>query len=464
MNNIYVKDIIEKCNGELLVGDPNLILKKFSKDTRTITEGDIYIGIKGEVFDGNTFYEEAFNKGASCCILDNIPNDLDISKYKDKTIVKVEDTIKCIQELATYKRSLYNIPVIAVTGSVGKTSTKDIIYEVVKTKYKTLKTEGNQNNHIGLPLTILKLTDEEALVVEMGMNHLGEISVLTNIVKPTIAVITNIGTAHIGLLGSRENILKAKLEITESMNKKDTLIINNDNDLLHKEYPELKDLYKMVTIGIDNKSNYNATNIKDNIFSSTFNINNDKITVNVGSTAFIYNSLVAYAIGKELNIKHSKIIDAIYNFKLSPHRLERKITKNNITLIDDTYNANFDSMINSLSILSKVKDKRKVAILGDILELGKYSKEIHKNIGKTITKDTLDILITIGNSSKYIKEEAINNNFPKDNIYSFKNYNESLEELPSILKPNDIVLLKASHGIELDKIVDYLMNKINVTK
>ena len=458
MPNIYVKDIIDKCNGELLIGDKNLVLNNFSKDTRTINKGDIYIGIKGESFDGNTFYEEAFSKGASCCILDNIPENIDISKYQDKTIIKVPNTIKCIQQLAKIKRSMYNIPVIAVTGSVGKTSTKDIIYEVVKTKYKTLKTEGNQNNHIGLPLTILKLTDEEALVVEMGMNHLGEISVLANIVKPTIAVITNIGTAHIGLLGSRENILKAKLEITEPLSKDNTLIINNDNDLLHKESSKLKDKYNLITIGIDNDSNYKATNIKDNIFSSNFNINKDNITINVGSTAFIYNSLVAYAIGKELNIESSKIIKAISNFKLSPHRLERKITKNNITLIDDTYNANQDSMINSLSILSKVKDKRKIAILGDILELGNYSEQIHRNIGKNITKATLDILITIGNYSKYIKEEALNNNFPIDNIYSYDNYEESLEELPSILKPNDIVLLKASHGIKLDKIVDYLLH------
>ena len=189
MPNIYVKDIIDKCNGELLIGDKNLVLNNFSKDTRTINKGDIYIGIKGESFDGNTFYEEAFSKGASCCILDNIPENIDISKYQDKTIIKVPNTIKCIQQLAKIKRSMYNIPVIAVTGSVGKTSTKDIIYEVVKTKYKTLKTEGNQNNHIGLPLTILKLTDEEALVVEMGMNHLGEISVLAKYQKMIDALV-----------------------------------------------------------------------------------------------------------------------------------------------------------------------------------------------------------------------------------------------------------------------------------
>ena len=199
-----------------------------------------------------------------------------------------------------------------------------------------------------------------------------------------------------------------------------------------------------------------TTNIKDNIFSSNFNINDNNITINVGSKAFIYNSLVAYAIGKTLNIKDSDIISAISNFKLSSHRLERKLTKTGITLIDDTYNANLDSMVNALSILSQVKDKRRVAILADILELGDYSEEIHRNIGKTINPNTLDILITIGPNSNYIKEESLNNNFNKNNIYSFNDYQETLEKLPSILTPDDIVLLKGSHGMQLTKIVDEL--------
>ena len=307
MHNLYVKDILDKCNGKLITGNKDLILTNFSKDTRIINKGDTYIAIKGEVFDGNKFIEEAFSKGASCCIVEHL-NNVDINKYKDKTIVQVKDSIKCLQTLAKYKRSLYNIPVIAITGSVGKTSTKDLVYEVVNKKYKTLKPVGNLNNHIGLPLTILGLKDHEALVVEMGMNHLKEISLLTNIAKPTIAIITNIGTAHIGNLGSRENILKAKLEITESLKPNSPLIINNDDDMLNKEGPNLNKKYNLITVGIDNKSTYNATNIEDNIFSSTFYINNDKININVGSKAFIYNSLVAYAIGKILKIDSKDIL------------------------------------------------------------------------------------------------------------------------------------------------------------
>ncbi|MEE3343176.1 MAG: UDP-N-acetylmuramoyl-tripeptide--D-alanyl-D-alanine ligase [Bacilli bacterium] len=457
MHNIYVKDILNLCNGELLIGNKDLILENFSKDTRDIKEGDTYIAIKGESFDGNQFIDKAFTNGASCCIIDTT-TPIDINKYNNKTIIKVKDSIKCLQELAKYKRSLYNIPVIAITGSVGKTSTKDIVYEVVSKKYKTLKPIGNFNNHIGLPFTILGLKDHEALVVEMGMNHLKEISLLTSIAKPTIAIITNIGTAHIGNLGSRENILKAKLEITESLSNNNTLIINNDDDLLNKEAPNLQKKYNLVTIGINNKSNYMATNIKENVFSSTFKINNNDININVGSKAFIYNSLVAYAVGNLLNINPNDISKALSEFKLSEHRLEKKITNNGITIIDDTYNANQDSMINSLSLLSKVKNKRRVAVLGDILELGEFSKEIHQNIGKTIKPTTLDILVIVGNDSQYIKEEALKNNFNSNNIYKYKDYKEAISKLPSILKKDDIVLLKASHGMNLVKVVDSIIN------
>ena len=456
MKNIYVEDIVKLCNGILVSGDKNIVIDNICTDTRKIQENDIFIAIKGELYDGNKLYEEAFEKGAIAVILDN-KEVINKEKYQDKTIILVENTIKCLQQLAAYKRSLYDIPVIAVTGSVGKTSTKDIIYEVVKQKYNTLKTEANLNNHIGLPLTILKLKNHEALVIEMGMNHLGEIKTLTNIAKPTISIITNIGTAHIGNLGSRENILKAKLEITEGMNNEGTLIINNDNDLLNKEYNNLKEKYNTITIGINNKSDYNATNIEDNVFESNFKINNEPITINVGGEAFIYNSLVAYAVGKTLNIEDSLISKAISSFKLSPHRLEKKETSSGITIIDDTYNANMDSMLNALRILSKVKNKRRVAILGDMLELGEYTKEIHEQVGEGITPDTLDILITVGNNAKYIKETALKNNFSNSNIYSFIDSNELIQSIDKILSTNDIVLLKGSHSMNLYKVVEHLV-------
>jgi len=454
MNNIYVKDLLKICKAELICGNSDLLLDNFSKDTRTLKENDIYVGIIGENINGNNYYEEAFDKGAKCCILDKNTN-ININKYKDKTIIKVDNTIECLQLLAKYKRSLYDIPVIAITGSVGKTSTKDIVYEVVNKKYKTLKTEGNLNNHIGLPLTILNLKDHEALVVEMGMNHKKELSVLTNIAKPTIAIITNVGTAHIGNLGSRKNILKAKLEILEGLQKKGTVVINNDNDLLHEYFNKNKTNYNIITTGINNKSTYMATNIEEEPFSSKFKINNTNIEINVGGIPFVYNSLIAFAIGKLLNIEELKIKDAIANFKLSHSRLEKIVNKKGVTIIDDTYNANIDSMISALNILGKVKNKRKIALLADMLELGDYSEAFHRQVGKSIVDNKIDILITVGSLSKqFIVEEAKKNNFNKDNIYSFKSYEETYELLDKLLTKEDIILLKGSNSMKINKIVE----------
>ena len=442
---IYVRDIIRICNGLLYSGNDNIECVNFTKDTRTLNTGDIYVGIKGEVFNGNDFYKEAFDKGASVCILDR--DTVIDDKYKKYTIVLVDDTIKAIQKLAKYKRSLYNIPFIGITGSVGKTSVKDMVYHVVSSQYKTLCTKGNMNNHIGVPLTILGLRDHEALIVEMGMNHLGEIHVLSNIAKPTIGIITNIGTAHIGILGSRENILKAKMEITDGMND-GTLIINNDNDLLRNvKYNSI------ITIGIDNNSDYMAHGIEDNVFSSNFYIGNEYVSIPVGSKAFIYNSLFAYAVGKKLGISDNNIIKALESFKLSEHRLEL-IEHKNYRIIDDTYNASLDSVNNALGMLSKVNG-RKVFIFGDILELDEYAKDIHREIGNSVINNNIDVLITVGEYSK----ETYSIVYDKGTkAYHFDNNNDMLKEIDDIIDHGDTILVKGSHGMKLIEIVEHLKN------
>lgn len=450
---LYVKDIINNFNGKLLYGNIDLELDNFSHDTRTIKNDDIYVGIKGESFDGNNFYEDAFDKGAKACILDNIDVNNIKDKYKDKTIILVEDSLKCIQDLARLKRSKYSIPVIGVTGSVGKTSSKDMIYSVLSTKYKVLKTEGNNNNHIGLPFTILRLKDEEIMVIEMGMNNPKEISFLTNIAKPTIAVITNIGTAHIGNLGSRENIMKAKLEIIEGLNG--SLIINNDNDILHNNINYIKSLNKVITIGINNDSDYMAYNINKDL--TTFEIEQNTIKCNIGNTAFIYNSLMAYTIGKLCNVDIQDIKKGIEDFKLTSNRLEYKYLDNNITLIDDTYNASLDSIKSSLEILVNKKNKRKLAVIGDVLELGTFSENIHKEIGEVLLKSNLDYIITIGKETQYTDKYLKDNGYT--NTKHFNNEKDSYDFIKNILESDDIVLLKGSHGMQLFNIVTFLLNK-----
>ncbi|MBR1679268.1 MAG: UDP-N-acetylmuramoyl-tripeptide--D-alanyl-D-alanine ligase, partial [Bacilli bacterium] len=208
---LTIKEILKITQGKLLCGDENKQIKTYSKDTRTIQKGDCYVGIKGETFDGNHYYEEAKKSGASACILEHFEGT--IQDNETFPIIHVEDSIKAIQRIAAYTREHLNIKVVAVTGSAGKTSTKDAIASVLSKKYKVLKTPGNLNGQIGLPFNILQYQDEEVLVLEMGMNEKGQIDTLSKIAKPDIAVITNVGTAHIGILGSRENILSAKLEI-----------------------------------------------------------------------------------------------------------------------------------------------------------------------------------------------------------------------------------------------------------
>ncbi|MBQ2872904.1 MAG: UDP-N-acetylmuramoyl-tripeptide--D-alanyl-D-alanine ligase [Bacilli bacterium] len=445
---IYVRDIINLCNGKLFSNIENLDLEciNFCTDTRKLNEGDIYVGIKGDTFNGNNFYKEAFSKGASLCLLDNDTKIDDT--YRDKNIILVDNTISSLQELAKYKRSLYDIPVIAVTGSVGKTSVKDIIYSVLKSKYRVLSTKGNLNNHIGVPLTILELNDHDALVVEMGMNHFGELHILSNIVRPTIAVITNIGTAHIGNLGSRENILKAKLEILDGMDD-GILIINNDNDMLRTvKYNNL------ITVGIENESDYIAKEIQDKVFASNFYINNQYIELPVGSKAFIYNALFAYAVGTKLGISSEEISNSLKSFTLTPHRLEL-IKTDSINIIDDTYNASLDSVKNGLELLGKVNG-RKVFIFADILELDEYGENIHKEIGNIIIENNIDLLITVGKLSKYTYEVVKNNN---TECYYFESNGQLLQDIDSILKDGDTILVKGSNGMKLIEVVNYLKNK-----
>ena len=481
-----VKDIVKITNGKILCGDEKIPCNHFVRDSREVKEGDVYVALKGEKFDGNDFCLDAIYNGAKVCIVskDITAEENDEIKKSNVTIIQVPGTLKALQEIATYKRMQYNIPVVAVTGSVGKTSTKDLIASVVSQKYNTLKTKGNYNNEIGLPLTILGLTDEKAMVVEMGMNHFGEIRKLTNIAKPTVAVITNIGTAHIGNLGSRENILKAKLEILEGL-QGNTVVINNDNDLLYKWADENKDKYNIITYGIKNKSKYMATDIKCFEDKSEFkvvceknesisdskqdanmalkqdinmdereSINNKKVTVPVGGEHFILNSLCAIAVGEFLNVSTKKIINGIANLELTKKRMEILTSKAGATVINDTYNANYDSMKAAITYLKEIKNKRKIAVLGDMLELGDYSKELHEKVGEEID-ESIDILITIGKEAKYIAEKS-----KAKQIIDCKDNDEAIEKLKEIQTKNDAILLKASNGMKFFEIATALCEEI----
>lgn len=460
-----IKEIINVTNGKLIIGNEETEIKEFCKDTRIIKPGYTYIGIKGENFDGNTLWKQAFENGAETVILEGIDfENVKLEQYKDKNIIKVDDTIQAISDIATYKRELYgkNFPVVGVTGSVGKTSTKDIIASVVSQEYKTLKTQGNNNNNIGLPFTMFKLKDEEAAVIEMGMNHFGEISYLTKIAKPTISVITNIGTSHIGNLGSRENILKAKLEILDGMDKK-VLVINNDNDLLHKYYTENKENenIEIHTYGIENESEVMAEDIILNENDSEFvcNLKGEKFKVKVlvGGIHFVYNALCAATVGKNLGLNIKQIKQGIETFELTKKRMDITELENGVTIINDSYNASFESMQASLKYLHGLKNNRKIAVLGDMFELGEYSKELHEKVGIEVVKNNIDILICSGKNAKYIAEAAKENGMNEKQIYYFEEKEQIQEFIKQNWKNGDAILFKASNGMKFFEIVENIL-------
>ena len=429
--NITVEEILKATNGTLIYGNKLEECESFSKNTKEIKDGDVYIGFKGERFDGGKFYEDALKNGAKGAIINKIDG-LEIKRLENKFVIQVDDTVEAVGQIAKLKREKYNIPVIAITGSVGKTSTKDIIYSVVSQKYNALKTQGNMNNHIGMPMTILGLREHEALVVEMGMNHFGELSKLTAIAKPTIAVITNVGTAHIGNLGSRENILKAKLEILEGLQQGGTAVINNDSSNM-------------------------AENIEYNETGSKFVLkpDNEKIDVPVGGEAFVYNSLAAISVGKLLNIPLAEIKEGIKKFELSKMRLDIQKTEQGYTIINDCYNANYDSMKSAIEYLKNIEGKRKIAVLGDMLELGEYSKELHEKVGLEVAKNKIDIVVTVGKEAENIARIAKDNGI--EHVYTFDNNKDATEKLKKIIAVDDVALIKASNSMNFKEIVASLL-------
>ena len=466
--DLTVEDILNCTNGELVIGNKRKLCENFSKDTRTIKKGDTYVGIKGGNFDGNLFWKDAFDNGADVVIINKVElNTEEIKKYdeQNKCIIKVKDTIIALGQMASFKRNMYKdkLKVIGVTGSVGKTSTKDIIANVISQKYKTLKTEGNRNNNIGLPFTILRLKDEEVAVIEMGMNHLGEIEYLSKIAKPDISVITNVGTSHIGNLGSRENILKAKLEILEGMENK-KLIINNDNDLLNKWNIDKNEKIEVHTFGINNKSEFQAEDIKLYENSSEFVCNNKNgkfnISVPVGGEHFILNALCATTVGKLLGLNNNEIKRGIESFCLTAKRMEINYLKNNIIIINDSYNASLESMKAAILSLKNMKAKRRIAVLGDMFELGDFSEKLHRDVGLEIYKNNIDKLFLIGENAKYIGEEAEKSGYDTDNIINFENKELLLEKLKQILRDGDVILFKASNGMRLFEIAESLKEYI----
>ena len=445
MQPISLEKIEEIVNGRLYAKEKNIMVSHISKDTRTLRENDVYLGLKGEKFDGNLFYQEAFKKKCSLVILDCKEEDVDLSLGN---FLFVENSLDALHKLASYERDLFSGPVVAVTGSVGKTSTRSLIATLLSEKYSVLSTEGNFNNDIGLPLTILEHANEEVMVLEMGMNHLGEIHKLSLLAKPTIGVITNVGTAHIGNLGSRENILKAKLEITDGMNDDGLLIINGENDLLGK----VKDTSKIIKCYLNEKKGFYIEDIKRVKNNISFKLLNEEYTLNNSSYPMLMNCVLALAVAKKLDLSYEQITSGLKKYLGADNRMSIVKTKD-YTIIDDTYNASVEAISSAIDFLKNYNNERKVVILGDILEVGEFAQEIHENIARIILNNPVDLVISCGPNAKYINSYLVKNNL--NSIY-YENIDDLINNLLSNLKENDTILIKASHGMNFKKIVTYL--------
>lgn len=455
MQAFTVKELIEATQGELLCGDLNGEFTNISTDSRKISPGDLFIPIAGEKFDGHDYILSSFDSGAMAAITHK-----DMKPVPGKALIFVKDTLVALREIATCYRNRFHIPFVGITGSVGKTSTKEMIASVLKQKYNVLKTEGNFNNEIGLPLTVFNLDSfHEGAVLEMGMSGFGEISRLTSIVKPDIAVITNIGVSHIEKLGSRQNILKAKMEILEGLKPEGLLVLNGDDKLLYG----LKDLlkFRVVFYGMEEGLHYQAYNISsagENGIYFEIKIKNTEYKIHIPSPGVhqVSNALAAIAVGLELKLPMEKIIAGIGEFTNSKMRLD--IIKNQeMRIINDAYNASPQSMEVALDVLKDLgATKRKIAIFGDMLEMGQWAYEAHMDVGKYAVCKGIDYIFTVGTHGKHISEGAIVAGADKGKVLSFKTNGEVIEYLKGFVKEEDILLVKGSRGMKMEEIVQFL--------
>jgi UDP-N-acetylmuramoyl-tripeptide--D-alanyl-D-alanine ligase len=418
------------------------------KDNREAADGSLFVCIPGAKVDGHDFADSAYEKGAVCCLAEKT---LDT----DRPYVLVENTAKALAELAAYYRGLFDIPIVGITGSVGKTTSKEMTAAVLSEKYNVLKTTANLNNELGVPLTLLSLREEHtAAVIEMGISDFGEMRRLSRMVRPNINLMTTIGYCHLENLIDLEGVLRAKSEVYEFMPEDGIAVVNGDDEHLRSYDPGIK----KITYGLTPDNDLWADNIKSSgLKGITCDVHSEKGDFTLDIPAFgnhmVLAALAAAAIGRELGVSDNEIAAGVKNYAPVGGRAN-VIDTGYITIIDDCYNANPNSVSAAILSLSQLKG-RKVAILGDMFELGKDSRELHREIGMYAGHQGIDSLICLGKEAEFMYKGMIASKcereswfFPmKDSLYSV---------LPSLIRKGDTVLVKASHGMHFEEIVEEL--------
>lgn len=446
MEKITLQEVTKAVGG---ICDFNCVVEDISIDTRTITPGCLFIALKGENFDGHNFIEKAFEAGAVAVVSSKA-----MPQYENVVVVK--DTSKALIDLARFYKSRFSAFTVGVTGSVGKTSTKEMIYTILSVKGKTLKTKGNFNNEVGMPLTIFNMTkDTVSAVLEMGMSDFGEISLLTGVAKPNVGVITNIGVSHIETLKTRENILKAKLEILEGMEPDAPLILNGDDDLL-VTVDSLMD-HPIIYFGTsETTSDVTASDIVSDGENTYFTINyygkNIRATIPTVGKHNVLNALAGFCVGLVADIAPEQIVGAMKWYKNASMRQNTTEVKG-ITVIEDCYNASPASMQAAIDVLTSLDCKgRRFCVFGDMLELGDISEQAHVDVGKNVGRAKVDFLLTYGERGKEIKRGAMM--VGMKNVLHFDDKNALASYLASNAKIGDAIIFKASRGVKLEEAIE----------
>lgn len=463
MRELTAAQAASYAGGVLFCGPSDNRAVLVERDSRKTGAGSIFVGLAGLKNDGNDFAPAAYENGCRIFLLSSERMACRMrDEHSDASVILTEDTLKAMQQMAKNYLADLDLIRIAVTGSVGKTTTKEMLYKVFSSKYRTICNYENFNNHIGVPLTVF-LADEntEAGIFEMGMNHSQEIHLLADIVRPQTAAITNVGTSHIGNLGSRDKIMEAKLEITDFMDSSSVLIYNADNDKL-SAVSSMQTDYQRIPVGCEPDVSENGVWISDIVNLGEegveFRLNSKTESclfhIPLPGTHNAYNAALAAACGRVYGISFAQSAEALSSIESNSVRLN-VIRADGIYVINDTYNASPDSVRAALDVLRDRKTERRVAILADMFELGEESDEYHRNIGRYASENGTDILVTIGKNAKFIAEGAADR-MKEETIFHFDHSEQFIEKAHEIIRKGDTVLVKGSHGMAMHKVAGYL--------
>jgi UDP-N-acetylmuramoyl-tripeptide--D-alanyl-D-alanine ligase len=451
MKNFEIKKLAEIVAAKAQ-GDAAGSFSGVSIDSRAIKPGECFFAIKGQNHDGHDFVAEVLAKGAACAVVDE--------NFKGEvkgTLLRVEDTIQALGDFARGYRKSLKCKIIAITGSAGKTSTREITHHVLSRHFKCHQAKKSFNNNIGLPLTLLELdTDHEAAIVELGTNSPGEILYLTKIAQPDIAVVTNAYAAHVEFFGSVDAIIKEKTTIADGLGEDGVLIINADIPALVEHCRRHK--LSFTTFGITNKADVYASDVKFDGFASSFIIDGVTVNLPLPGKGNVENAIAAYAICKQFGIAAKDFANDVHSLVSVSMRLE-PIALGQVLVISDCYNANPASMKNALDLLVRVSGDhagRKVFICGPMLELGEHSEYLHRQLGEQIALAGVDVLLSIGRFSQIVFDAALANAAAAIETHYFENVNSLCDNLANFIKPDDIILVKGSRSARLELAVERL--------